>query len=81
MLTKSKNICAVELPARLASSRSNYEANCLNRREYFWGSPFSRSGKGRPPKMLTKSKNICAVELPARLASSESNYEANNLNH
>ena len=81
MLTKSKNLCAVEVPARLASSRSNYEANCLNRREYFGGSPFSRSRKGRPRKMLTKSKNLCAVELPARLASNRSNYEANCLNH
>ena len=36
------------------SSRSSYQENCVNRRAYFWGSPFSRSRKGRPRKMLNR---------------------------
>ena len=48
MLTKSKNLCTVELPARLASSKSNYEANSLNRRKYFGGSVFEISKRETP---------------------------------
>ena len=50
MLTKSKNLCTVELPARLASTKSNYEANCLNRREIFLGVSVFEISKRETPQ-------------------------------
>ena len=49
-LTKHKNLCAVQLLAWLAWSESNYEANCVNRRAYFWGLHFRDLEKGDPEK-------------------------------